>query len=80
MLDYGMTDEEFRRSFDAMWDRQMLDYPTITRDEAGEWNYFDVTEREDDDANTAWAQGEALARKTWSWLAATPRLTTARSP
>ena len=21
----------------------MLDYPTITRNEAGEWNYFDVT-------------------------------------
>jgi hypothetical protein len=37
-----MTDP-YEREFAAMWDAQLLDYPTITRNEAGKWNYFAVT-------------------------------------
>jgi hypothetical protein len=36
------TDTEYEREFSEMWDGQLLDYPTITRNDAGEWNYFDV--------------------------------------
>jgi hypothetical protein len=26
-----------------MWNAQLIEYPIISRDKAGEWNYFDVT-------------------------------------
>jgi hypothetical protein len=34
--------KEIDPEFQKMWDRQLLDYPTITRDEVGNWNYLDV--------------------------------------
>jgi hypothetical protein len=43
MLDGAKTSEEFEQKFNEMWDAQKLDYPTVTRNEVGEWNYFDVT-------------------------------------
>ena len=43
MITAGIRTTEPDPEFAAMWDGQMLDYPTITRNEAGEWNYFDVT-------------------------------------
>jgi hypothetical protein len=38
----------------------MLDYPTVTRNEAGEWNYFDATLQQPD----GYDQGQDLAFET----------------
>jgi hypothetical protein len=37
-----VTDDQFDREFKEYWDNGMLEYPTITRNEAGEWEHFDV--------------------------------------
>jgi hypothetical protein len=67
MLSETKTDEQFEREFKAMWDAQKLDYPTVTRNEAGEWNYFDVTPDEPWDGRSKsdlqW-EGCDLARAT----------------
>lgn len=48
------------REFKEYWDSQLLEYPTISRDEAGKWNYFDV----EPEYPAASAQAEDLARQT----------------
>jgi hypothetical protein len=65
--------------FDAMWNDQLLDYPTISRSDDGTWNYFDVTPAQPEmiyedgkcrslDGATEYdvqqAQGEELAQQT----------------
>jgi hypothetical protein len=42
-IDHDVEVGNVSPEFAALWDQQMLDYPTITRDEAGEWHYFAVT-------------------------------------
>jgi hypothetical protein len=58
--------------FQAMWDAQMLEYPTISRDESGKWHYFDVPDPpviiDPDDglgtSPTEWDWGRTLARQS----------------
>ena len=45
----------FERKFNVYFDNTLLEYPTITRNDAGEWNYFDVKPDMD---------GAELARET----------------
>jgi hypothetical protein len=37
-----------------MWNAQLIEYPIISRNKAGEWNYFDVTPE-----NQRWSMREA---------------------
>jgi hypothetical protein len=70
------TDAAYLANFDTMWNRQLLDYPTVARNGAIDWEYFHVTPDHaqviwedgvrrtlDDrlDADVQWEQGEALA-------------------
>jgi hypothetical protein len=47
-----MTDD---LEMDDILDAMMLDYPTITRDETGAWDYFDVTPAR---AEIVWEDGK----------------------
>ena len=73
------NDTEFEAKFDAMWNAQLLEYPTISRNEAGKWNYFDVIPEQPEviyeggrrlnldsasEADVQLAQAEDLARQT----------------
>jgi hypothetical protein len=48
---------EIDPEFQKIWDQQMLEYPTISRNEAGEWNYFDVTP---DQPEVVWEGGRRV--------------------
>jgi hypothetical protein len=54
--------------YEATCDKQLLEYPTVTRNDAGELDYFYVTpvphEMSEDECEVDWAYGERLARET----------------
>ena len=65
MFELDDLDDDLDDDPDAHFHAQMLEYPTVTRNEAGEWNWFDATLVVDTEAQgDPLRRGRELARET----------------